>query len=93
MNACATWCCERHERDDDLCIGPGYDVESATMPEPLMLSLEERDGQAVIVLSPTTPVPLGRPETQEGRDRTFTLDQARELQARLGELLDAAQIA
>lgn len=86
---CPAWCSERHEADDEPHWGPAYDVVTRSLPDPVMVCLQQDPGRDVEISIEPTSVP----STVEDRARAFTLDQARELYAVLGRLLAVADEA
>ncbi len=83
---CPAWCHDRHEAsDDDTHYGPAVDVAGRTTTEdyPYMLALQREVGDETEIILMTT----DSQRMNEPRDRAFTVDQARQLHAALGELL------
>ncbi len=84
--ACPAWCHDRHEAsDDETHYGPAIDVAGRTTTEdyPYMLTLERVVGDETEIVLMTT----DSQRMNEPRDRAFTIEQARQLYAALGELL------
>jgi hypothetical protein len=83
---CPPWCHERHENStDDTHYGPALDVagRTTTAEYPYMLFIQREIGDETEI----TLMATGSQRINESRDRAFTVDQARQLYAALGELL------